>query len=76
MKTIKIDCDTCKRDITYTGNSIDWRLAIHNEQVPSRGGSVTDMMIYPIFDSDYYFCSDRCFRDWVKLHYGLKESNA
>jgi hypothetical protein len=66
MKTVTITCDTCERDITTTGNSVDYRLAVLSQSIPSRGGIVTDMMIYPVLDRDYYFCSLNCFREWAK----------
>ncbi len=63
-KDVKITCDECGRDITTTGNSIDYRLAIKSERIPSCGGAVTDMMICPPIDSDKYFCGWRCFQEW------------
>ena len=61
-KVTTVTCDGCTRDISTTGNSVDWRLALLNQMVPSRGGFVTDMMIYPILvEGDMYFCSLWCF---------------
>jgi hypothetical protein len=62
-ETHKIICDTCGKNITASGNSVDWRLAVKNESVPSMGGFVTDMMIYPITNHDTHYCSWRCFVD-------------
>ena len=60
-----ITCDGCGADLTTTGNSEDWRLALLNQFIPSRGGIVTDMAISPILKSDAYFCSVKCFLGWV-----------
>lgn len=65
-KEIKIICDGCGRDITYTGNSIDWRLALRNEEIPSYSGTVTDMYIPPQIDKDVYFCGIECLKKWLK----------
>jgi hypothetical protein len=63
-KSVKIICDNCGRDLTITGNSIDYRLALMNQSIPSRGGAVTDVMVYPPLDSDKYFCGWGCFCEW------------
>lgn len=62
-ETHKVICDTCGKDITFTGNSIDWRLAVQNQRVTSgaSAGAVTDMMIYPVTKADTHYCSWRCF---------------
>lgn len=67
MKEIKIICDSCDRDITYTGNSIDYRLALKNERIQSKEGAVTDMMVYPILDDDLYFCGKGCLKKYISL---------
>lgn len=74
-KTVAIICDACERDITTSGNSIDWRLALINESIPSRGGFVSDMMIYPAIEKNAYFCGLPCFLDWIKREYNLQEAS-
>ena len=64
-KTTKILCDTCGADITSTGNSVDWRIALINQHIPSRGGMVTDMWITPQLKDDVYFCNAGCLRAWI-----------
>lgn len=73
MKTVEISCDECGEDITTTGNSIDWRLAIINESIPPAGDYVTDMMIYPILNKDMHFCSYRCLKQWAINKFVEKE---
>ena len=59
-KTTKIVCDKCDKNITYTSNCEDYRIAVTNERVRSRGGVVTDMALYPALESDLYFCGRSC----------------
>jgi hypothetical protein len=62
----KIVCDACGADITWTGNSIDWRLALKNERIPHPGGVATDMMIYPILrKGDAHVCGIKCLKAFV-----------
>jgi hypothetical protein len=67
MKKIQVFCDGCKRDITTTGNSIDYRLVLKSEIIPSGGGSVTDMLLYPIIEEDVHFCGLNCLKIWTNL---------
>lgn len=67
-KTVNVKCDGCELDLTTTGNSIDYRIALLNQRIPSRGGIVTDMMAYPVLPDDAYFCSQSCLRRWVDEH--------
>jgi hypothetical protein len=72
----EITCDTYGKDITRSSNSVDWRLAVRNEPVPSAGGFVTDMMIYPVIGRDLHFCSWRCLIDSdfaTQIHAALAE---
>jgi hypothetical protein len=63
-KTVKISCDECGADLSYSGNSVDYRVALLNESIPSRGGFVTDMMIYPALEQNAYFCGLGCLDKW------------
>jgi hypothetical protein len=65
MKTMKITCDRCEADLTTTGNCEDYRLALVNERVPSRGGATTDMIVYPLINVDMHFCGLTCLTEWV-----------
>lgn len=60
-----VTCDGCGADLTWTGNSIDWRLALLNETIPHRGSACTDMMIYPAIERDTHFCRLPCLQDWL-----------
>lgn len=62
-KTVKIECDGCGRDLTTTGNCVDYRLHLSNESIPGWGGVVTSMYLTPILDNDLYVCSRGCLVD-------------
>jgi hypothetical protein len=59
-----VTCDTCGKDITHTGNCVDYRLVLKSEAIPPRpgGGSVTAMMVYPPVSREYVFCGLDCLR--------------
>jgi hypothetical protein len=59
-----ITCDGCGADITYTGNSVDYRLSLNVQAMSSRGGVVTDMMISPPLDGSRHFCGLPCLYAW------------
>ena len=65
-KTVKIECDGCGHDLTYTGNSVDYRLVLANESKPTYPdiNCVTDMMIYPSVERTMYFCRIVCLDKW------------
>ena len=62
-----IVCSGCGRDITYTFNSEDYRIALMNEEIPLEPGrtTVTDMMIPRKIDKDHHFCSFGCLKNFV-----------
>lgn len=64
---IEIRCDQCDKDLTYTTNSIDWRLALTNEAKAIKPGIqvVTDMMIYPAIKHNSHFCGLNCLQKWI-----------
>lgn len=65
IKTIT-NCDGCGTDISYTANSIDYRLSLNNERIHSRGdGPVTDMNIEPDIRRTHHFCDLQCLRKWL-----------
>jgi hypothetical protein len=65
MKKCEITCDSCKRNISFTGNSIDYRLALINEKIPSRGGAVSDMYMLPLIEDNAHFCGLGCLKKWI-----------
>lgn len=63
MKTVTIICDACGSDLTRTGNSVDYRLVVTSEGIPSGGGAVTDWGASPPVKRAYHFCGLKCLRD-------------
>ena len=63
---VSITCDSCGHDLKESTNSIDYRICLKSERMPSCDGVVTDMMIYPDFDEPLYFCGRGCMKEWLK----------
>ena len=69
--TTKYLCDNCGRDLTYTGNSVDYRTVLSYEskapwyiEKGEMGG--TDMMILPYPETKKCFCGKRCLTEWLE----------
>lgn len=65
MRTVEITCDNCAKDLSWSTNSVDWRLSLQNQQIPSHALAVTDMMIYPSIEADAHFCGLGCLQEWL-----------
>lgn len=65
MKIETYSCDSCKNDLTETDNTIDYRLVLKQERIPSAGGVTTLLMRHPLIDSDKHFCSMDCLKEWI-----------
>ena len=67
MRTpIKITCDQCGYDLTYTTNCVGYYVSVTSPQqghFPD-GGAVTAMMAYPKC-GDMDFCDMDCLKKWV-----------
>lgn len=71
-KTVEVHCDKCGEDITYTGNSVDYRIVLGSESPTpwymkegKSGGAMTDMMIYDPFPKTMHFCNETCLAMWA-----------
>ena len=64
-KDLVVLCDTCGKDITKTGNAVDWRVGLVNVRIPARGGVLTEVDVRPQLTEDKDFCSLTCTRDWI-----------
>ncbi len=62
-------CDQCEADLTYTGNCVDYRLALLNQNIPLKGDFATSMALYPCIKRDAYFCSIGCLAAWLTATY-------
>lgn len=65
-KTVKITCDGCGRDLTYTGNCVDYRLVLapENKAIYPGAGAVTDVILSPPVKRPFYFCDLSCLDHW------------
>ena len=61
MKTEKITCDQCGKDLTTTGNCVD-KGAAEAFRVPPRGAFV-DLSTYKI---PVHFCGMKCICEWLE----------
>ena len=75
---LEITCDGCQKDITATGNCVDYRIAMKVERLPTKSGTgfVTAMMIYPPLKNDAYFCGINCVRIWMDKNHPAREADA
>lgn len=65
MKTVDISCDGCGRDLTTTGNMVDYRLLLTSENIAPSGPTATAMMVYPAIMQPAHFCGLHCLRGWL-----------
>ncbi|NGX57232.1 MAG: hypothetical protein K940chlam3_00118 [Chlamydiae bacterium] len=73
MRKVEIICDSCGKDLSESDNSIDWRIALTNERIPSCGGFVTDMYICPGLKKNCHFCGLGCMRKWFDETYPVEK---
>lgn len=72
MKTEKVICDHCNKDLTYTSNYIDYRLVLSVENKPKHSGLkfVTAMYIHPDIENTMHFCGIKCLISLINNNYG------
>lgn len=65
-ETHEVTCDGCGADLTYTGNSVDYRLVLDAEPKPTAPdvNAVTDMLIPRPIARKHHFCALRCLDNW------------
>lgn len=64
-ETRRVVCDRCGRDLTETGNCEGYRIVLMSEPIPSGGGAVTLMAVYPQIARPLHFCSVECLKSFV-----------
>lgn len=68
-KDLKITCDNCGRDITWTDSSEDYRIILGIESIHANTSMVYDVAISPALNRTYYFCGayqPNCLLTWAK----------
>lgn len=74
QKKSPVICDGCGKNISATGNAVDYRLELSIKQLPpwyvlegETGGVVTAMMIYPEIKETKHFCNNLgCVKRWLE----------
>jgi len=80
-RTSEVHCDKCGADITYTSNSVDYRVVLGSEgkspwyqKEGLSGGVMTEVMIYDPFPQLRHFCNEVCLAIWVRDQYPNAEA--
>ena len=73
MRIVKVICDYCNGDLTETSNCYDYRILLKSDIIPCKEGMVTDMHIFPHFESDLYFCGTGCLLKYIQNKFSKKE---
>ena len=76
MKKTEVRCDSCDRDLTYTGNCEDYCISLSNESIRSKDGVVTLMVMEPPLKSNAHFCGVGCLKTWINKEYPNKNTLA
>ena len=66
MEDEKITCANCGRDLSITGNCIDFRLALNAEEIPERTNCFTLLSKCPQLNKTVYLCDIKCLKSWSK----------
>jgi len=66
MKTERVICDNCGKDITETGAMPAYRLRLTAEQLEHNTKFVHAVLIYPPLPADLYFCNLQCLATWIE----------
>lgn len=68
MHVERVTCDSCSKDITYTGNCEDYRIVLCSESIPRYPDTCTAtlMVAYPDFPKPLHFCRWQCFAKWCR----------
>lgn len=61
-KAVKIECDYCKFDLTYTTNCVDYYLTLSLCKKTNNTNISTLMHIEPPINGDMHFCDVRCLK--------------
>lgn len=63
---IKISCDYCEQDLTFTTNCMGYGIKMENFPIQPYVGAVTAMMVNPPLESSpLYFCGIGCLRMYL-----------
>jgi hypothetical protein len=63
---IKILCDNCDADLTYSRGGYDHCLCLKNRHFGPDSSAVVDYYMYPLLDADVFFCGFGCLEKWME----------
>jgi hypothetical protein len=63
---IKILCDNCYADLTYSRGGYDHCLHLEDRHYGPDSSIVVDYYMYPLLDNDAYFCGFECLEKWME----------
>ena len=65
-KEIKITCDNCDKDITYTDRMPAYRVVIDCERLQNVSNSEFAINVIPPIPNTLYFCSLGCMKNYFE----------
>lgn len=65
-KKEKIECDFCKRDITYSNGGYDHSIIIQDRKYGPDSDIIIDYYTNPILNKRHDFCGLKCLENWIK----------
>ena len=64
---IKIICDNCNRDLTYSMGGYDHCLMLKDRKFGPNSSIVLDYYMNPLLESDKFFCGFGCLKKWIEI---------
>lgn len=65
MRTTKVTCDACERDLSSTGNQVNHRLALRSETLRAETGDLSTLFVPPEINREHHFCDLSCVCRWL-----------
>jgi hypothetical protein len=63
---IKIFCDNCNADLTFSNGGYDHCLRLSDRKYGPNGPWVLDYLMMPLLDKDMIFCGFGCLEKWME----------
>ena len=64
--TIKIICDNCKNDLSFSAGSYEHSLILKDRHFGPSTDMVYDFYFYPFLEEDKNFCGFACLKKWLE----------
>lgn len=66
MKTEKVQCDGCGKDLSGSGPSPEYMIVMRSVSIPTTSSYRHAILVYPQLKEDHHFCSIKCVHDWAE----------